>query len=107
MNIQITARNYHASLKLHSSLSQRIHALEMFSKKITQATVVLQASNDDELHVDLTLEIEGDKIVVEANGFFMGKAVSTAFEKMESYLLSRKRSSRKFDGIKNSSLLLH
>jgi ribosomal subunit interface protein len=86
MNIQITARHYHASAQLHSNLVASLEKLGRFNDSITGAHVILDAGQAGVGRAESIVRVHDKNIVAHAEAETMGKAIEAMLEKTERLL---------------------
>ncbi len=104
MNVQFTARHFHASDSLKESVVGRTQELIKFYENITSAHIVLDAEDDLRKKAEIILSTRGKSITGKAEDEKMGAAIESVFAKVERQLKKQneKVKGHKERGIKNT-----
>ena len=86
MNIQVTARHFHASTELQDNINGKVKGLETFHHGITDVLVVLDAQKERVRHVELRVNVVEKTLSATAEEENMHDAIEAAFAKMERQL---------------------
>ena len=86
MDIQITARHFHSSEGLTEKIEAKINKLTKFYENITAPFVVLDAKQEHSRQVEIKMNIVDKSISAKAEEENMGKALESAFSKIEKQL---------------------
>ncbi len=86
MKIQITARHFHASPQLHSSLKESLTQIEKFNDSITSAHVILDAEKSGVRRAEIVVKILDKTVCAHAEEDNMYKAIEAMLEKVERQL---------------------
>jgi putative sigma-54 modulation protein len=86
MNIQITARHFHASQELQDSVTEQVQGLTKFYNNITDAIVVLDQVGEQKRKVELKLNILDKSLSAHAEEDHMGKAIDAVMNKIQRQL---------------------
>lgn len=86
MNIQITARHYHASQNLHRNLVENMEKLAKFNDSITGIHIILDAGQAGISRAEGIVNIHEKSVVAHAEEGAMGKAIEMMLEKLERQL---------------------
>jgi ribosomal subunit interface protein len=86
MNIQITARHYHASAQLHSNLVESLEKLGRFNDSITGVHVILDAGQAGVGRAESVIQVHDKSLVARAEEGSMGKAIESMLDKAERLL---------------------
>src|SRR4051812_31959627 len=81
MNIQITARHYHASQQLHQNLVESLEKLSRFNDSITGVHIILDAGQAGIGRAESVVSLAGQSISAHAEEGTMGKAIESMLEK--------------------------
>lgn len=81
MNIQITARHYHASQQLHQNLMESLEKLSKFNDSITGFHIILDAGQAGVGRAESIVNIADKSICAHAEEGSMGKAIESMLEK--------------------------
>lgn len=101
MNIQITARHYHASRQLHKNLVDLAESLFRFNDSVQSVRFVLDAGQTGIGRAEGVVKIRDKAVVAHAEAGAMGKALEMMLEKLERLL---KRENEKFKIHRGESL---
>ncbi|MBL8029095.1 MAG: ribosome-associated translation inhibitor RaiA [Fibrobacteres bacterium] len=101
MNVQFTARHFHASDTLKQNVISRAEELVKFYENITSAHVVLDAEDDLRKKAEVVLNTKGKSITGKSEDEKMGAAIDAAFAKVERQL---KKQNEKVKGHKERGL---
>lgn len=86
MNIQITARHFHASAELQDNVTEQIKSLSKFYNQITDASMVLDQMGEHKRRCELKLNILDKSLSAHAEEENMGKAIDAVMNKMQRQL---------------------
>ena len=86
MNIQITARHYHASQQLHQNLVESLEKLSRFNDSITGIHVILDAGQAGVGKAESIISVLGKSLQAHAEEGSMGKAIEAMLDKTERLL---------------------
>ena len=86
MNIQITARHYHASQQLHQNLVESLEKLSKFNDSITGVHIILDAGQAGIGRAEAVVSIADKSLVAHAEEGSMGKAIEAMLDKTERLL---------------------
>ena len=86
MKIQITARHFHASPQLHSSLKDNLNTLMKFNDSITGAHVILDAERSGTRRAEIIVKILDKSVCAHAEEDNMYKAIESMLAKVERQL---------------------
>ena len=86
MNIQITARHYHASQQLHQNLVESLEKLSRFNDSITGVHIILDAGQAGVGRAESVVSIADKSLVAHAEEGSMGKAIEAMLDKTERLL---------------------
>ncbi len=86
MQIQITARHYHASRSLHRNLVESMEKLGRFNDSITGIHIILDAGQAGLARAEGIVSIREKSVVAHAEEGSMGKAIEMMLEKLERQL---------------------
>ena len=86
MNIQFTARHFHASSELQDNLKMTIGKLEKYYNNITGAHVILDAERKGSRRVELSLNILDKSVSAHSEAKNMHKAIDGVMQKMNRIL---------------------
>lgn len=101
MNIQFTARHFHASSELQESVHEQVLKLEKYYHNITDAFIVLDADKERLRRVELKMNIYDKTVSAKAEESNMHKALDAVFTKMSRQL---KRENQKLKNHRSPSL---
>lgn len=104
MNVQFTARHFHASDTLKESVIARADDLTRYYENITSAHVILDAEDDLRKKCEVVLNTKRKNITGKAEDEKMGAAIDAAFDKVERQLkkLNQKVKDHKDTGLKRN-----
>jgi putative sigma-54 modulation protein len=104
MNVQFTARHFHASDALKQGVIARADDLTRYYENITSAHVILDAEDDIRKKAEVVLNTKRKNITGKAVDEKMGAAIDSAFDKVERQLkkLNQKIKAHKETGLKKS-----
>ncbi len=104
MNVQFTARHFHASDALKQDVTARAEDLIRYYENITSAHVILDAEDDIRKKAEIVLNTKQKSITGKATDEKMGMAIDNAFEKVERQLkkLNQKVKGHKEKGLKEN-----
>ena len=80
MNIQITARHYHASQQLHQNLVESLEKLSKFNDSITGVHIILDAGQAGIGRAEALVSIADKSLVAHAEEGSMGKAIEAMLD---------------------------
>jgi ribosomal subunit interface protein len=86
MQVQITARHFHASPQLHDNLKEAIDRLEKFNGTLTGAHVILDGQNVGVRRAEIVVKIAEKQVHAHAEEDNMHKAIDSMLEKLERQL---------------------
>ena len=86
MNIQVTARHFHASPQLHQNLKVDLEKLTKFNSSIIDAHVILEEGKGSIRRAEVIVKIFDKSICAQAEENTMGKAIESMMEKIERQL---------------------
>ena len=86
MNIQITARHFHASQELQENVTEQVKSLSKFYNNIIDASMVLDQIGEHKRRVELKLNILDKSLSAHAEEENMGKAIDAVMNKMQRQL---------------------
>jgi ribosomal subunit interface protein len=98
MNIQITARHFHASPQLHQNLQDSLERMGKFNDSITGVHIILDAENSGVHKAESIVKILDKSLCAVAEEVTMGKAIESMLEKIERQL---KKENEKLKGHKS------
>lgn len=104
MNVQFTARHFHASEMLKESSIARAEDLTRYYENIISAHIILDAEDDLRKCAEVVISTRGKSITAQAEDEKMGAAIDAAFDKVERQLkkLNSKIKDHKEKGLKAS-----
>jgi putative sigma-54 modulation protein len=104
MNIQFTARRFHASDAMKESVIARAQDLTRYYENITSAHVILDAEDEIRKKAEVVLNTKRKSITGKAENEKMGAAIDAAFDKVETQLkkVNQKIKEHKQEGLKRS-----
>jgi putative sigma-54 modulation protein len=104
MNIQFTARHFHASDALKASVIARAEDLTRYYENITSAHIVLDAEDEIRKKAEVVLNTKQKSITGKAEDEKLGAAIDSAFDKVERQLkkVNQKIKEHKQEGLKRS-----
>ncbi|MGL1933642.1 MAG: ribosome-associated translation inhibitor RaiA [Fibrobacterales bacterium] len=85
MNVQFTARHFHASQELQDNMTADVQALSQFYNNIIDAHVILEQHKSSR-SAEITVNILNKTVVAKAEEENMGKAVEKVLERMQRQL---------------------
>ena len=86
MKIQITARHFHASPQLHSSLKDTLEKLGKFNDSITGVHVILDAEKSGVRRAEIIVKILDKSVCAHSEEENMYKAIESMLDKVERQL---------------------
>ncbi|MFH0919215.1 MAG: ribosome-associated translation inhibitor RaiA [Fibrobacterota bacterium] len=104
MNIQFTARHFHASESLRDNITDRAEDLTKFYENIISAHIILDAEDTLRQKAEVVVSTRKKSIAGKAQDEKMGRAIDAAFDKVERQLkkINEKIKGHKEKGLKNS-----
>jgi len=104
MNIQFTARHFHASDTLRDNVTGRAEDLTKYYENIISVHVILDAEDELRKKAEIVITTRKKNITGKAQDEKMGPAIDAAFEKVERQLkkINEKIKGHKEKGLKNS-----
>jgi ribosomal subunit interface protein len=101
MNIQLTARHFHASDSLRDNVTGRAEDLTRFYENIISAHIILDAEDTIRKTAEIVVTTRKKSITAKAHDEKMGPAIDAAFDKIERQL---KKINEKIKGHKEKGL---
>jgi putative sigma-54 modulation protein len=86
MNIQFTARHFHASPELQTRMDEELRKLSRFHDRITEASIILDSEKKNVRSAEIIVKIVEKTISAHAEEENMGKAIDVAFSRIERQL---------------------
>ncbi len=99
MDIQITARHFHASPELQDEVREKIEHLGRFYHQITGAYVVLDAEKERVRKIEVRMHILDKAVAAHAEEENMGKAIESVVEKLEKILKKENEKLKEHRGV--------
>jgi ribosomal subunit interface protein len=101
MNIQLTARHFHASDALRDNVTGRAEDLTKYYESIISAHIILDAEDSIRKKAEIVVTTRKKSITAKAQDEKMGPAIDAAFDKIERQL---KKVNEKIKGHKEKPL---
>ena len=104
MQVQVTARGFHASDELKNNVTDKTKELTRFYENIISAHVILEAEDKNRRSAELVLNARHKSIAGRGRGENMGLALDDAFSKVERQLkkLNERDKDHKQKGLKSA-----
>ncbi|MBO7131609.1 MAG: ribosome-associated translation inhibitor RaiA [Fibrobacterales bacterium] len=99
MNIQVTARHFHASATLNQNVREKIEKLEKFHHGITDVVVVLDEEKERVRIVELSVNIPEKTISATAQEETMHAAIDAAVAKIQRMLVKENAKQKEFRAV--------
>ena len=105
MNIQITARHFHASEHLHQNLQESLERLAKFNDSMTGVHIILDAEKSGVNRAEAIVKIQDKSVCAEAEDGVMGKAIESMLEKIERLLKKEKEKLKGHKSVPMSAII--